>query len=102
MKDSAEIGIFGGSGFYTLLEKPREVKIETPHGAPSDLLHVGEVAGRRGAFLPRHGRKHTLPPHVINYRAKVWAMKSLGVERIIGPCAAGSLKAEVMPGHFVV
>ena len=102
MKESAEIGVFGGSGFYSLLESPREIKVETPYGAPSDLLHIGDIAGRRVAFLPRHGRLHTLPPHVINYRANVWAMKSLGIARIIGPCAAGSLKAAVKPGHFVV
>ena len=76
--------------------------METPYGAPSDVLAIGEIAGRRVAFLPRHGRTHALPPHVINYRANLWAMKELGVQRIIGPCAAGSLKADVKPGHFVV
>jgi len=98
----ADIGVFGGSGLYALLEKPKEVKIETPYGAPSDLVHIGAIAGRRVAFLPRHGRLHSLPPHMINYRANLWAMKSLGVTRIVGPCASGSLKPEVRPGHFVV
>jgi len=102
MKHSAEIGVFGGSGLYSLLEKPQEVKVDTPYGEPSDLLHLGTLAGRRVAFLPRHGRKHTLPPHMINYRANLWAMKELGVTRVIGPCASGSLKASVRPGHFVV
>lgn len=102
MKDSAEIGVFGGSGFYSFVEGLHEVKVETPYGAPSDLVALGEVAGRRVAFLPRHGKAHTLPPHMINYRANAWAMKSLGVTRILGPCAAGSLKASVKPGDFVV
>ena len=102
MKHHAEIGIFGGSGFYSLLENGREIKVETPYGAPSDVLALGEIAGREVAFLPRHGKSHSLPPHMINYRANAWAMKELGVARIIGPCAAGSLQAGVKPGHFVV
>ena len=102
MSEQVEIGVFGGSGFYSLIENQRDVKVETPYGAPSDTLAIGEIAGRRVAFLPRHGRSHTLPPHIINYRANLWAMKELGVKRIIGPCAAGSLKAEFKPGHFAV
>jgi 5'-methylthioadenosine phosphorylase len=102
LKDSAEIGVFGGSGFYSLLEGMREVSVETPYGAPSDVLALGEIGGRKVAFLPRHGKAHALPPHMINYRANLWAMKSLGVSRIIGPTAAGSLKAYVEPGDFVV
>jgi 5'-methylthioadenosine phosphorylase len=102
LKESAEIGVFGGSGFYSLIDGCREVKVETPFGAPSDLLALGEIAGRRVAFLPRHGKAHSIPPHAINYRANAWAMKELGVTRIIGPCAAGSLKAAVKPGDFVV
>ena len=98
----AEIGVFGGSGFYSLLENVREVKIDTPYGAPSDSVFLAEVAGRKVAFLPRHGRNHTLPPHKINYRANVWAMRSLGCRAIISPCAAGSLQAHVAPGSFVV
>ena len=99
---TARIGIFGGSGFYSLLEGVDEVQVETPYGAPSAPVTVGEIEGVPVAFLPRHGKEHTLPPQVINYRANVWAMKSLGVERIIGPCAAGSLKEEVRPGDFVI
>ncbi len=102
MADTAEIGVFGGSGFYSLLEDVREVKVDTPYGAPSDSLFLAEVAGRRVAFLPRHGRRHTIPPHRINYRANVWAMRSLGVRAAISPCAAGSLAREVKPGDFVV
>lgn len=98
----AEIGVFGGSGFYSLLENPVEVKVDTPYGAPSDVLMVGEIGGRTVAFLPRHGSKHTLPPHMINYRANVWAMKQLGVTRIIGPNACGSLQPHVKPGDFVI
>ncbi len=98
----AEIGVFGGSGFYSFLENVEEVAIHTPYGAPSERIAIGELAGRRVAFLPRHGRRHHLPPHKLNYRANVWAMKELGVTRLIGPCAAGSLKPEIRPGHFVV
>ena len=102
MTPTAEIGIFGGSGFYSLLEDVTEVSIETPFGEPSAPLAVGEVEGRRVAFLPRHGPKHHLPPHMINYRANAWAFKELGVTRVIGPCAAGSLQEGVHPGDFVV
>jgi 5'-methylthioadenosine phosphorylase len=100
--DLAEIGVFGGSGFYTLLEDVREAKIDTPYGQPSDSVFLATISGRRVAFLPRHGRRHTIPPHKINYRANVWAMRSLGVKAIISPCAAGSLQLAVEPGHFVV
>jgi 5'-methylthioadenosine phosphorylase len=100
--DAAEIGVFGGSGFYSLLEDVREVKVDTPYGPPSDSVFLATVAGRRVAFLPRHGRRHTIPPHRINYRANVWAMRSLGVKAVISPCAAGSLQLPVEPGHFVV
>jgi 5'-methylthioadenosine phosphorylase len=98
----AEIGVFGGSGFYSLLEDVREVKVDTPYGAPSDSFFLATVAGRSVAFLPRHGRRHTIPPHKINYRANVWAMRSLGVKAVISPCAAGSLQLNVKPGDFVV
>jgi len=98
----AEIGVFGGSGFYSLLENVTEVKVDTPYGAPSDAVFLATVGGRKVAFLPRHGRHHTIPPHGINFRANVWAMRSLGVQAIISPCAAGSLQANVAPGSFVV
>ncbi len=98
----AEVGVIGGSGFYALLDGAREIKIETPYGEPSDTVMLGEVAGRGVAFLPRHGRTHRLPPHRINYRANVWALKSLGVEWVFGPCAVGSLQPHVRPGEFVV
>ena len=102
MADTAEIGVFGGSGFYSLLDDVREVKVDTPYGPPSDSFFLATVGGRRVAFLPRHGRRHTIPPHRINYRANVWAMRSLGVKAVISPCAAGSLQPNVKPGDFVV
>ncbi len=80
----------------------REVWIETPYGAPSDRVALGEIAGKSVAFLPRHGKDHRYPPHAINYRANLWAMKSLGVTRILAPTACGSLKTEVAPGDMVV
>jgi 5'-methylthioadenosine phosphorylase len=101
-KNIAEIGIFGGSGFYKLLAGAEEIAVETPYGAPSSRIMVGSLGGKKVAFLPRHGNHHEFPPHKINYRANLWAMKSLGVQRIISPCAAGSLQKPVMPGHFVV
>ena len=102
MSDQAKIGVFGGSGFYSFLEDVREVKVETPYGPASAPVSIGEVEGVSVAFLPRHGAQHVYPPHKINYRANVWALKELGVERIIGPCAAGSLQLAVKPGDFVV
>ena len=99
---NAEIGVFGGSGFYAFLEGVEEFAIETPYGEPSDRVAIGEVAGRRVAFLPRHGAKHQHPPHKVNYRANLWAMKELGVTQIIGPCASGSLQVNVKPGDFVI
>ncbi|HZB79436.1 MAG TPA: S-methyl-5'-thioadenosine phosphorylase [Actinomycetota bacterium] len=102
MHAEAEIGIFGGSGFYSFLSDVNERIVETPYGAPSAPVSIGTIEGRTVAFLPRHGLRHELPPHRINYRANLWALKDLGVTRIIGPCAAGSLQRDVEPGHFVV
>jgi 5'-methylthioadenosine phosphorylase len=102
LANHADIGIFGGSGFYSLLDDMREAKVDTPYGAPSDSVFLATVAGRRVAFMPRHGRRHTIPPHKVNYRANVWAMRSLGVKAVISPCAAGSRQRHVEPGHVVV
>jgi 5'-methylthioadenosine phosphorylase len=102
LAERAEIGVFGGSGFYSLLDDVREIKVDTPYGPPSDSFFLASVGGRDVAFLPRHGRRHTIPPHAINYRANVWAMRSLGVKAVISPCAAGSLQVDVKPGDFVV
>jgi 5'-methylthioadenosine phosphorylase len=99
---TAEIGVFGGSGFYSFLDDVEEVEVETPYGKPSAPFAIGGVGGRRVAFLPRHGRQHELPPHAIPYRANLWAMRELGVRRLIGPNASGALKAELELGEFVV
>jgi 5'-methylthioadenosine phosphorylase len=97
-----EIGVFGGSGFYSLLDDVSEAKVDTPYGPPSDSVMLATVAGRKVAFLARHGRSHSIPPHKVNYRANVWAMRSLGVLAVVSPCAAGSLQLHVKPGDFVV
>ncbi|MBD0349479.1 MAG: S-methyl-5'-thioadenosine phosphorylase [Thermoleophilia bacterium] len=99
---TADVGVFGGSGFYSFLDDVEEVELDTPYGKPSAPLVIGDVGGKRVAFLPRHGRRHELPPHVIPYRANVWAMRELGVRRIIGPNASGALTAELELGEFVV
>lgn len=101
MEKRAVIGVFGGSGFYHLAGT-EEIKVDTPFGAPSDKITLAKIGNKRVAFLPRHGKEHQLPPHMINYRANLWAMKELGVTRVIGPCAAGSLQAHVKPGDFVI
>lgn len=98
----AEIGILGGSGFYELLDDAAEHQVDTPFGPPSDVVVTGTFAGRAVAFLPRHGRDHRLPPHRIDYRANVWALRELGVSRVIAPCAVGSLRPDLTPGTFVV
>ncbi len=96
------LGIIGGSGFYKFLDHAEEKNIETPFGWPSASLVVGEYQEKKVAFLPRHGLGHTLPPHKINYRANLWALKSLGVDRVLGPCAVGSLQPQIKPGDFVI
>ncbi|MCX6379169.1 MAG: S-methyl-5'-thioadenosine phosphorylase [Armatimonadetes bacterium] len=101
-KPRADIGVFGGSGFYSLLPNVEEISLETPYGTPSDNIFLAELEGKRVAFLPRHGRHHTIPPHKINFRANVWAMKELGVRYLISPCAVGSLQTHLKPSHFVV
>ena len=99
---TAEIGVFGGTGFYSFLDAVDEVEVETPFGAPSAPVTIAAVEGKRVAFLPRHGRGHELPPHRINFRANLWALKELGVKRVIGPCACGALDASLALGEFVV
>lgn len=102
MEHSAQIGVIGGSGLYEFLDDVVEVRIDTPYGQPSDALAVGEVAGRRVAFLPRHGRGHRVPPHRINHRANLWALRAVGVRRILAPGAVGGLRPEHGPGTLVV
>jgi 5'-methylthioadenosine phosphorylase len=99
---SAEIGVLGGSGFYNFFEDARRVAVKTPYGEPSDMFTIAEVGGRSVAFLPRHGRGHHLPPQSINYRANLWALHSLGVNRVLAPCAVGSLRSGLHPGDFVI
>jgi 5'-methylthioadenosine phosphorylase len=100
----AEIGIIGGSGLYSMtgLTKTREVHVKTPFGKPSDAIVLGLLEGKRVAFLARHGRGHRIMPSEINFRANVYAMKLLGVERIISVSAVGSLMEDLQPGEFLV
>ncbi|MFC1727676.1 S-methyl-5'-thioadenosine phosphorylase [Patescibacteria group bacterium] len=100
--NQAEIGIIGGSGFYDLATGLREIKVETPYGPPSDKISLGRIKNRQVAFLPRHHKDHHLPPHQINYRANIWALKQLGVSRILTSHAVGSLQKDVKPGDFMV
>jgi 5'-methylthioadenosine phosphorylase len=102
MPGQASIAVIGGSGFYQLLPSAEEIKVETPFGPPSDTIAVGEVAGRRVAFLPRHGRDHRFPPHKIPYRANLWALRSLGVRQVLAPSAVGSLTMDLPPGTLVI
>ena len=101
-EDRAEIGVIGGSGFYSFVSGARAVPVETPFGPPSEPPHVGTVAGRRVAFLPRHGRDHRLPPHRVDYRANLWALRAVGVRQVLAPCAVGSMLPELGPGSLVV
>lgn len=98
----ADIGVIGGSGFYAFLDDAREVPVETPFGPPSEPPLVGDVGGRRVAFIPRHGRDHRFPPHRVNYRANLWALRSVGVRQVLGPCAVGSMRPDLGPGSLVV
>ncbi|MBN2285958.1 MAG: S-methyl-5'-thioadenosine phosphorylase [Tissierellales bacterium] len=98
----ADIGIFGGSGFYSFLENVVEVEMDTPYGKPSDAIAIADYKGKKIAFLPRHGKTHSIPPHLIPYQANLYAMKELGVKAIISPCSCGSLRGDVKPGDFVV
>ena len=100
----AEIGIIGGSGLYAMpgLTNVREERIATPFGDPSDAFVLGELEGRNVAFLARHGRGHRIPPSELNFRANIFALKTLGVERILSVSAVGSLKEEHKPTDFVI
>ena len=101
---SAEIGIIGGSGLYSMpgFTNVHEERVETPFGAPSDAFVLGELEGRKVAFLARHGRGHRILPSELNFRANIYAMKKLGVERILSVSAVGSLKEEHKPTDFVM
>jgi 5'-methylthioadenosine phosphorylase len=99
---AAEVGVFGGSGFYEFLTDSESVEVDTPYGPPAAVPTIGTVAGRRVAFLPRHGKRHEFLPSAVPYRANVWAMKQLGVRSLVAPCSAGSLQPDLHPGEFVV
>lgn len=101
-KYQTQIGIFGGSGFYELLNKPKWITVKTKYGKPSDKIALGAIANKKVAFLPRHGQKHDFPPHKIPYKANLAAFQKLGIKQIIAPCAAGSLQPKIKPGHFVI
>lgn len=102
--ENAEIGIIGGTGVYSpdLLENPEKIKVYTPYGTTSSLITIGTLGGKRVAFLFRHGEEaHIIPPHKINFRANIWALKKLGCARVLATCACGSLKEELNPGGMV-
>jgi len=100
--DKASIGVFGGTGFYKFFDNMEEFVVETPYGSTSTSISIAEIGGKKVAFLPRHGKNHEYPPHKIPYRANLWAMKKLGVERIIAPNACGSLQPHIKVGDFVI
>jgi 5'-methylthioadenosine phosphorylase len=100
----ADVGVIGGSGLYAMdgIDGAREVRVRTPFGDPSDALMVGSLDGVRVAFLPRHGRGHRLDPTEVNARANLWALKSIGVSRVLSVSAVGSMKEEIRPRDFVI
>src|ERR1035437_6999418 len=100
--EQAKVGVIGGSGFYELLDDAREVKLETPFGAPSDSFFVGDLGGVSTAFLPRHARGHRILPSEVNYRANIWGMMLLGVVQIVSASAVSSLREELKPLDIVV
>ena len=102
LNGSADVGVIGGTGFYAFLADAQDTVVQTPFGSPSGPVTVGMVAGRRVAFLPRHGPGHEFPPHLIPYRANMWALRSLGVRQVLAPCAVGGLLDTVAPGAVVV
>ncbi|HEV1997240.1 MAG TPA: S-methyl-5'-thioadenosine phosphorylase [Candidatus Dormibacteraeota bacterium] len=102
MLEPPALGVIGGSGLYSLLDNSEEVVVETPYGSTSDLLTVGDLGGCRTAFIPRHGRHHELPPHLVPYRANLWALEHVGVRRVIAPAASGSLQPGIRPGDIVI
>jgi 5'-methylthioadenosine phosphorylase len=99
---SADLAVIGGSGFTALHDAVTTIEVSTPWGDPSGPIQLADVEGRTVAFLPRHGPGHRFPPHRVPYRANLWALRSLGVTRVLGPCAAGSLHPDLHPGHLVV
>ncbi len=99
----AEIAIIGGSGVYSIgiLENPSAIVVSTPYGNSLEIV-IGKLGGHRVAFLPRHGKKHTVPPHLVNYRANLWALRELGVKRALATTACGSLNPKMRPGELAL
>jgi 5'-methylthioadenosine phosphorylase len=102
MPADTPIGVIGGSGFYSLLDDPEQRDVETPRGSPSDTITIGSLAGRTVAFLPRHGHDHRFAPHLVPYRANLWALRSLGVRQVVALSAVGSLTTSLPAGSLVV
>ncbi len=102
MAPTADVGVIGGSGFTELLPDLDHIEIDTPYGPPSGPIAIAEIGGRRVAFVNRHGPGHVFPPHRVPYRANSWALRSLGVTKVISPCAVGSLRHDRKPGDLVV
>lgn len=98
----ADVGVFGGSGFYDFLDDSVDVRPHTPYGPPAAPIRIGTLAGRRVAFLARHGAQHEYAAHRVPYQANVWAMASMGVCSIVAPCSVGSLQPDLHPGDFVI
>ncbi len=96
------IAIIGGSGIYSLLDEKEHLKVVTPYGAPSSRIERGLIGKTEVLFLPRHGNPHQIPPHGINYRANIWALRELGAERIVAINAVGSLREDYRPGDIVI
>ncbi|WP_447969586.1 S-methyl-5'-thioadenosine phosphorylase [Nitrospira sp. M1] len=103
-KSQADIAVIGGSGLYSMdgLQRVRDVQVKTPFGRPSDRIILGVLEGRRVAFLARHGREHKISPTSINYRANIYALKSLGVSQVLSISAVGSMKETIKPGDLVL
>lgn len=102
MKEEIPIAVIGGTGSDILLENPKEIKVYTPFGSPSATITIGEFQGKKIGFIPRHGVGHTIPPHLLNNRANIWALKELGVKVIISPSAVGALKVQHDKGKFIL
>jgi len=97
-----KLGIIGGSGLYEFLAKATEKSVKTPYGKPSDKISIGEIEGEKVAFLPRHGKKHSFPPHNINHRANIFALDSFGIKNIVSVASVGMINANINKGDFVI
>lgn len=103
MQKNVEFGIIGGTGIYNLnIKNATKIKISTPYGKTSDHIMIGEIKNKKIAFIPRHGNKHTIPPHLVNFKANIWAYKELGIKRIVGISSVGSLRKKITPGQFAL